>query len=128
MKKKYSAQYLWKLKAKKAGEVAGRWGWSYKDWKNSLPAYVNYKSAKEGREDPLEGDVETYSTILAWQIPRTEEPGRLQPMGSQRVRHHWGTEHAMSLKQKENDCWKEAWVSTHKETTRSNNYMDKYIW
>ena len=29
----------------------------------------------------------THSSILAWEIPRTEEPGRLEPMGSQRVRH-----------------------------------------
>ena len=97
MKKKYSAEYLWKLKAKKAGEVAGMWGWSYKDWKNSLPAYLNYKSAKESQEDPLEEDMETYSTILAWKIPQTEEPGRLQSVGSQRVRHDWAAEHAYAL-------------------------------
>ena len=40
-----------------------------------------------GREDPLEKDMATHSRILAWKIPRTEEPGRLQSMGSQRVRH-----------------------------------------
>ena len=39
-----------------------------------------------GQEDPLEKDMETHSTILAWRIPRTEEPGELQSMGSQRVR------------------------------------------
>ena len=39
------------------------------------------------REDPLEGDMTTYSTILAWKIPRTEELGGLQSVGSQRVRH-----------------------------------------
>ena len=38
-------------------------------------------------EDPLEKDVATYSSILAWRIPCTEEPGRLQSMGSQRIRH-----------------------------------------
>ena len=38
-----------------------------------------------GWEDPLEE--ETCSSILAWEIPWTEEPGRLQSMGSQRVRH-----------------------------------------
>ena len=36
-----------------------------------------------GREDPLEKEVATHSRILAWEIPRTEEPGGLQPMGSQ---------------------------------------------
>ena len=40
-----------------------------------------------GREDPLEKEVATHSSILAWKIPGTEEPGRLQFMGSQRVRH-----------------------------------------
>ena len=38
-------------------------------------------------EDPLEKGMATYSSILAWEIPRTEEPGELQSMGSQRVRH-----------------------------------------
>ena len=36
-----------------------------------------------GREDPLEEDMETHSSILAWKIPWTEEPGGLQSMGSQ---------------------------------------------
>ena len=39
-----------------------------------------------GWEDPLEKGVTTYSNILAWTTPWTEEPGRLQSMGSQRVR------------------------------------------
>ena len=45
-----------------------------------------------GREDPLEKEMATHSSILAWKIPWTEEPGRLQPMGSQRVGHDWATE------------------------------------
>ena len=40
-----------------------------------------------GREDLLEKEMATHSGILAWKIPWTEEPGRLQFMGSQRVRH-----------------------------------------
>ena len=40
-----------------------------------------------GWEDLLEKQMATYSSIRAWKIPRTEEPGRLQSMGSQRVRH-----------------------------------------
>ena len=39
-----------------------------------------------GQEDLLEKEMATYSTILAWEIPWTEEPGGLQSMGSQRVR------------------------------------------
>ena len=40
-----------------------------------------------GREDPLEKEMATNSSTLAWKITWTEEPGRLQSMGSQRVRH-----------------------------------------
>ena len=41
-----------------------------------------------GQEDPLEKEMATHSNILAWRIPWTEEPGGLQSMGSQRVRHN----------------------------------------
>ena len=44
-----------------------------------------------GREDPLEKGMTTHSSTLAWRIPRTEEPGGLQLMGLQRVRHNWAT-------------------------------------
>ena len=40
-----------------------------------------------GQEDPLEKEMATHSSTLAWRIPWTEEPGRLQPMGLQRVGH-----------------------------------------
>ena len=40
-----------------------------------------------GQEQPLQEGTATHSRILAWRIPWTEEPGRLQSMGSQRVRH-----------------------------------------
>ena len=40
-----------------------------------------------GQEDPLEKEMATHSSILAWEIPWTEEPGGLQSTGSQRVRH-----------------------------------------
>ena len=41
-----------------------------------------------GWEDHLEKEMAIYSTTIAWKIPWTEEPGRLQPTGSQRVRHN----------------------------------------
>ena len=44
-----------------------------------------------GGEDPLEEEMATHSSILAWRIPWTEEPGRLQSMGSQRVGHDFVT-------------------------------------
>ena len=40
-----------------------------------------------GREDPLEKEMATHSSILAWEIPRTEEPGGLQSMGFKRAGH-----------------------------------------
>ena len=42
-----------------------------------------------GQEDPLEKEMATHSSTLAWKIPWTEKPGRLQSMGSQRVGHDW---------------------------------------
>ena len=47
-----------------------------------------------GRKDPLKKEMATYSSILAWRIPGTEEPGGLQSMGLQRVEHNLVTEHA----------------------------------
>ena len=43
------------------------------------------------QEDPLEKGMTTLSSVLTWRIPWTEEPGRLQSMGLQRVRHDWAT-------------------------------------
>ena len=44
-----------------------------------------------GQKDPLEEEMATHSSILAWKIPWTEELGRLQSMGLQRVGHDWAT-------------------------------------
>ena len=44
-----------------------------------------------GWEDPLEKEMTIHSSTIAWKIPWTEEPGRLQSMGSQRVGHDWAT-------------------------------------
>ena len=44
------------------------------------------------QEDPLEEEMTTHSSTLAWETPWTEDPGGLQPMGSQRVRHDWAME------------------------------------
>ena len=46
-----------------------------------------------GQEDPLGEEMATHSSVLAWKIPWTEEPGGLQFMGSQRVGQDWVTEH-----------------------------------
>ena len=50
-----------------------------------------------GREDPLEKELATHSSTLAWKIQWTEEPGRLQSVGSWGVRHDWATSLSLSL-------------------------------
>ena len=62
-----------------------------------LPAMQETWVQSLGQEDPLEKEMATHSSILTWRIPRTEEPGRLQSMGSQesdatyRQNHHHHT-------------------------------------
>ena len=53
----------------------------------NLPAMQETQVRSLGREDPLEEERATHSSILAWEIPWTEEPGGLQSMWSQRVGH-----------------------------------------
>ena len=52
-----------------------------------LPAMQEAWVQSLGQEDPLEKEMVTHSSTLAWKIPWTEKPGRLQSMGLQRVRH-----------------------------------------
>ena len=51
----------------------------------NLPAVRETQVPSPGQEDPSEKGMATHSSILVWRIPRTEEPGGLQPMGSQRA-------------------------------------------
>ena len=53
-----------------------------------FPGGSEVKVSAWNREDPLEKEMVTHSSTLAWRIPWREEPGRLQSMGSQRVRHN----------------------------------------
>ena len=53
-----------------------------------------------GREDPLEKEMATHSSILAWEIPQREEPRRLQSMGHKRVGHN-----LMTKEQQHVSCW-----------------------
>ena len=57
----------------------------------NLPAVQDIQVQSLDQEDPLEKGMATHSRILTWKIPWTEEPGGLQFMGSQRVRHDWVT-------------------------------------
>ena len=61
--------------------------WWLKMVKN-LPTMQETRVQSLGQEDLLEKEMATHSSILAWKIPWTEEPGRLQSMVSQRVRHN----------------------------------------
>ena len=54
----------------------------------NLPIMQEIGVQSLGQEDPPEKRMATHSSILAWRIPWTEEPGGLQFIGSQRVRHH----------------------------------------
>ena len=68
-------------------------------WRTSLEAQMvkHLSTMRETRvqslgwEDPLEKEMAIHSSTIAWKIPWTEEPGRLQSMGSQRVGHNWVT-------------------------------------
>ena len=74
------------------------WWFSYKESACSAEdmAMAKPQAWSLDQEDPLEKEITTHSSILAWRIPWTEEPGRLQSIGSQRVGHNWVTEHTHS--------------------------------
>ena len=57
----------------------------------NLPAMQETWVRSLGGEDLLEKGLVTHSSILAWRIPLTEEPGRLQSMESHRIGHNWAT-------------------------------------
>ena len=59
----------------------------------NLPAIQETQVWSPGQKDPLEKRIATYSSILAWRIPWTEDPDRLQSMGSQRITHDWMNKH-----------------------------------
>ena len=54
----------------------------------NLLAMQETQAQSLGWEDPLEKEMAIHSSTIAWKIPWTEEPGKLQSMGSQRVRHN----------------------------------------
>ena len=56
-------------------------------WVKNPPVMLEVRVQFLGQEDPLEEGMATHSSILAWEIPWTEEPGGLQSVGSQRVGH-----------------------------------------
>ena len=77
-------------------------------WRIHLPTQEMQVRSLD-QEDPLEEEMATHSGILPWEIPQTEEPGGLQSMGSQRVRHDWTTARRHWL----HDCKSPTDLSTH---------------
>ena len=77
-----------------------------------------------GWEDPLEKEMATHSSTLAWKIPWMDEPGRLQSMGSQRVGHDWATSLSdfpfLSYGSSSSHTW--MWLLDHKEGWAPNNW------
>ena len=69
-------KYIWESRASLITEVV-----------KSLPLMWETRVRSLGQEDPLEKEMATHSSVLAWRIPWTEELGRLPSMESQRVRH-----------------------------------------
>ena len=62
----------------------------------NLPAVQETQVRSLGQEDPLEKEMATHSSILAWEIPWTEEPGGLQSVVLQRVGYNLVTEHTFA--------------------------------
>ena len=99
----------------------------------SLPAIQETQVQSLGQEDPLEQKKATHSSISAWRIPWIEEAGRLQSMGSQRVRHdratnnilafffHWGLgeERQGSSYTSRYAGWVQHWGPRHMEMTEA---------
>ena len=85
-----------------------------------------------GWEDPLEKEKATHFSTLAWKIPWTEKPGRLQSVGSQRVGHDWATSLHFSQSLKELTSHVNQWMlfssgiscsCTHSELRRENAHI-----
>ena len=70
-----------------------------KRWQSGRRVHLPMRKMQETQvqsldwEDPLEKEMATHSSILAWEIPWTEDNGRLHSMGSQHIGHNWATEH-----------------------------------
>ena len=70
----------------------------------NLPVVQETRVQSFDQEDPLEKEMATHSSNLAWKIPWTEDAGMLQSIGSQRVTHDWGTNAIKNLAAMQNTC------------------------
>ena len=72
------------------------WASQVAQWVKNPPAMQETQETwvqSLGQEDPLEEGMATHSSIISWRIPWTEEPGGLQPIGLQGIRHDWACTH-----------------------------------
>ena len=81
--------FMWEIKRRYL--ISLRWAYLVAQMVKHLPAMRETWVQSLGQEDPLEKEMATHSSILAWKIPWMEEPGRLQNMGLQRVGYDWAT-------------------------------------
>ena len=95
-----------------------------------LPAMQETRLRSLSQEDPLEKEMATHSSILAWRIPWREEPGGLQSMGSQRVGHSWANSLTHSLTQCE--CYLNSCQNMSNSSTAFWNFLEslflEYFW
>ena len=75
----------------RSSQIKVNWGLFLGTDKKNLPAMQEARVRSLGWEDPLQEEMATHSSILAWRILWTEEPGKLQSMGLQRVGHNRAT-------------------------------------
>ena len=88
---KSSLWLRWGLDSGFATNFQVRWASLVAQRLKRLPGMQETWVRSLGQEDPLEKEMATHSSILAWRIPWREEPGRLQSTRSQRVGHKWAT-------------------------------------
>ena len=89
--------WSWKLHSEKNMKlkqfITLTYGVPYESVVKNTPVNAAHTGSSPGLEDPLEKEMATHSSILAWKIPRTEEPGGLPSTGLQRGGHDSATEH-----------------------------------
>ena len=88
----------------------------------NLPAMQGTQVWSLGGEDPLEKEMITHSSILAWRIPWTKDPGRLQSTGSQRVRYDWVTNTAFKRGSRGNLAPSMRWGHSQKKATQKTAF------
>ena len=93
----------------------------------NLPAMQETQVRSLDKEDPLEKGMTTHSSILVWRISGTEEPGRLQSMESQRIRHNWVTNTFSTYREPIYEMYAFIkYINKYKHTTHQCSLMRSY--